>query len=1082
MKRITLLFAFLMMSMGMVLAQSQVEVSGTVISAEDNQPIIGATVRGKTSKKGDRTNIDGKFKFTVPANEKIIVVSFVGMRTQEVTIGKGLIIKLHPDSEQLDEVMVVAFGSQKKASFTGSAAVVSSKDLANHVTTNVANALVGKIPGLQMRGGTGAPGSAGGSMNIRGISTLYAGSSPLIIVDGAPYSSSLSNIPQGDIESVTVLKDASSAALYGARGASGVILVTTKSGSAKDAIINIDAKWGVNTRAIQEYDKIEDPGLFYETYYAQLYNFASTYRNQQGNLIFDKPEKANSWANKKLIEFLKYNVYELPEGENLIGLDGKLNPKATLGRTYTHEGQTYYLTPDDWSREAYGPALRQEYNVSLSGGSSKNTFYASVGYLNDNGVLQFSGYERLTTRLRADYHARKWLKIGANIAYNHSTTKSNPNLDDSLGATNVLYFTSSIPSIYPLYVRTIGADGKPIILKDINGNPLYDFGLEYKGLGQRPFGAPGNPLGANRYNNTTTRSSQLNANGNILLTITDYLSLNATSTVIWGNTLFSHYDNPFFGPRAGINGQLEKSTLENIRQNHVQTLNFDKSFGSHNLKALLGHEYYRTERRKLQGVGQGGFSPEIQELDAFAKKASNGSNLSRYNVEGFFFNLQYDFSGKYFASMSFRRDASSRFHKNHRWGNFWSLGGGWIISKEDFMSSAKWIDILKLKASIGQQGNDNIGDFAFVDLYRLNPATEKDMAPSFSNLGNPNITWETATNVNVGAEFSFFNSRLSGALDLYTKKTSNLLFWSSLPESGGVRGLWDNIGDIRNTGVELSLNGAIIKTSLIDWNINFNIAHNRTKILSLPESKTKLLGGFYEDRNWFEVGGELYNRMTYAYAGVNEKGEALYYYDAALHEKVDGKIINKINVPGKEKSGTTTDHTLATRYAHGSTLPKAFGGFGTTLKIGAFDASLQFDYQIGGKLYDYQYANLVSPASQKPSTISAIHKDVLSSWRSDNQNSNIPRWQYGDKYTAAESDRFLVNASYLNFQAFTLGYTLPSKIIKGITGIRLYAAGENLIFWSARKGLDPRFSFNETETVGSYSPVRSISGGIQLTF
>lgn len=406
-----------------------------------------------------------------PRSDGYLNVSFIGYESQKVPIaGKTTVnIQLKEDITAIDDVLVVAFGTTKKEAFTGSASVIKSEDLQKRQTTNVMNALVGSVAGLQMRGGSGTPGSDSGSINIRGISSMYADTDPLIIVDGAPYSASLSNIPQSDIESVTVLKDAASAALYGARGASGVIIVTTKRSQARDAVINVDMKWGVNSRAVQDYDVITDPGEYYEAVYAQYYN---RYFYGQGM----NATTANAQANTDMLKALAYDVYTRPDGENLIGLDGKLNPNATLGRKVSFNGTDYWMQPDDWTDAAYKNSLRQEYNVSVNGGTDKATYYTSVGYLNEDGIVDNSGYERISARIKADYQAKKWLKLGANVGYIHSSQDLDVGLGTSTYTNNLFYYTSRIAPIYPIYVRTIGADGKIGIKRD----PVRQQGLRLR--------------------------------------------------------------------------------------------------------------------------------------------------------------------------------------------------------------------------------------------------------------------------------------------------------------------------------------------------------------------------------------------------------------------------------------------------------------------------------------------------------------------------------------------------------------------------------------------------------------------------
>lgn len=1073
-EKLLMLLATFFLSVGLVMAQTST-VTGVVISEEDGEPIVGASVLVKGTTLGTVTDIDGKFSIAnVPGTAKTLQVSFVGMKGQEVVIRRGVIkIVLQADTEMLDEVMVVAFGTQKKSAFTGSASVIGTEELSKHITTNVANALVGSTPGLQLRGGSGAPGAGQGSIKIRGIASLYATTDPLIIVDGAPYSASLSNIAQEDIESVTVLKDAASAALYGARGAAGVILVTTKTGKLKKAQVNVDVKWGANSRAIQDYETIDDPGRYYETMYSQYYNY---YFYGQGQ----SAANANVSANTTMMNHLVYNLYTIPDGEQLIGLDGRLNPNATLGRSYEANGETYYLTADNWRDAAYSTALRQEYNVSVNGATDKGSFYASLNYLDEDGIIEYSGFKRLSARVKADYQAQKWMKLTANVGYTRSTTESNPNLNTSWNSTNLMYYTSSIAPIYPIYVRTLDANGNPQIRTDENGNPHYDFGVaasNYPGL-TRPFMSTGNPLGSNRYNDTTSEGSKLNGTFAVDINFTNFLKFNATSTVDWGHTNASYYDNALYGPKVSVNGQIQKSQTDVIRQNHVQTLSYFDDFGKHNVSLMLGHEWYDTKTTYLYAYGQGLFTPDIQEINGAAKAVDSDSYTTEYNVEGFFGSLQYNYDEKYYLSASYRRDASSRFYKDNRWGNFWSIGAAWLVNKEQFFNT-DWVDQLKVKLSVGQQGNDNIGNWAYTDLYTLTAASDTQMAASFYRIGNPDITWETTTNINVGVEFSLFKGRLSGSLDYYNKKTTDLLFWLSVPESAGSRGYYGNIGDIRNSGVELSLQGSVIRTRNIDWSVNFNISHNKDKILKLPEAKTTELGGFTENSRWYREGGSLYNPFRAEYAGVNEQGEATYWVDEDLYGTAYAT-----SKPGKKHSFTTTNPNEATKYEQGSSLPDAYGGFGTTLSAYGFDFSLTFDYQIGGQIYDSMYAGFMSNNAAASGAGKAIHKDILKSWSPNNTSSTIPRFQYGDQYTAAASNRWLTSASYLNFQSFTVGYTLPKSLISklNLSKLRIYATGENLCFWSARQGLDPRYSYTETASTSVYSPVRTIMGGIQLTF
>ena len=1050
-----------------ITAWAQTVITGTVVSAADGEPLIGASVKVKGEKVAAVTDLNGKFRISAEAG-KTLVFSYIAMETVERAAKNGMYVEMTSKEEVMDEVMVVAFGTQKRSSFTGSAAVIDTKDLQKHTVTNVANALVGSVPGLQMRGAKGNPGAGAGSMSIRGISSLYADTEPLIILDGAPYPANLSNIPQEDIESITVLKDAASAALYGARGANGVILITTKKGKTENAEISLDVKWGANSRSVQDYDVIKSPAEYYETYYKGLYN--KYYYN-------DGLSSSDAWtkANAEMLNQLKYNAYSVPNGELLIGKDGKINPNATLGGKHSYNGVDYYITPDDWTNEGYRSGFRQQYDLNMKGQIQRGgDYFLSFGYLNDDGYMKNTNYQRISARAKANYQVKKWLRVGANVGYTNSVNNGDPNLS------NALAMTSYIAPIYPIYVRKYDANGNVVIATDRYGHQKYDYGTDYGNL-IRPIYNTYNPFGSSNYDYNKTKGNTLNATLTADINFTDFLKFNATSTVTYVNSDATQLLNSFEGNKVSVNGQVIKEGTNTLRTNNVQTLTYFDRFGKHDINFMLGHEYYRMNTSFLQAVGQGLFSNEIPEISAAANnKFSSTSYSDMYNVEGFFGNLYYNYDEKYFLSASYRRDASSRFHKEHRWGNFWSGGVAWLMNKESFLADQKWIDNLKLKFSVGQQGSDGVPNFLYADLYKLTPVSDKEMAPTFYMKGNPEITWEKTTNINLGVDFSFWNGRLSGTVEYYNKLTSDQLFWMSIPETMGSRGYYGNMGDVRNSGVELTLNGSVIRTRDIEWTLYGNLAHNKNRIVSLPEDKfidpENGYNGWQEDSKWLEEGKSIYNAFYTKYAGVNEKGQALYW--------VDEEIAGKTDRPGKNLSYTTTKYEEATFYECGDQMPAVFGGFGTTFSAYGFDLSMTFDYQIGGKIHDYRYAGLMGAPENSQNAGYNFHKDLVNAWSPSNTESNIPRFTYGDTYVTIRSDRWLTSASYLNFQSFTVGYTLPKKLTSklGISKARLYCSGENLCFWSARQGLDPRSSFIETSSSNVYSPARTVMGGIQVTF
>ena len=1064
-RKLMLLLACLFVGIGLVTAQTQ-RVTGVVISDEDGQPVIGASVLVKGTQQGTITDVDGKFTLTnVPSSAETLVVSYVGMHQQEVEIQPNVTVRMKTNAELLDEVMVVAYGTAKKSAFTGSAAVMHSDEINKIQTSNAANALEGKVAGVQLNNASGQPGATSPTIRIRGISSINAGNDPLIILDGSPYEGDLNNISTQDIESMTVLKDAASNALYGARGANGVIIITTKKGTSGKATVTVDAKWGSNSRAARDYNYITDPAQYYEMYYGALKN----YYLGQGQ----SEAAAHASANTNMLGTgdygLGYSVYTVPQGQYLIGVNGKLNPNATLGNIVNYNGQAYLVRPDDWLDEAYRTGLRQEYNVSISAGTDKSSFYASVSYLNNEGIVDKSDYERLTGRLKADYQVKEWLKVGANMSYTHYDVNQLSEDGASNSSGNIFAYATQIAPIYPLYIR----DGQGNIMKDSNGFTMYDFGNKDNAGLSRPLLSGANPYAANLLDTNNNEGNAMTATGFAEIRFLKDFKFTWTSNVAVDEMRTNLYTNPYYGQYASSNGIVSKYHTRQLAYNHQQILNWKRSFGQHNVDVMLGHESFYYKYYELYASKSNSFDPNNIELAGAITNVNSSSYISDYNTEGYFGRVQYDFDEKYFLSGSYRRDASSRFHPDNRWGNFWSAGAAWIISKESFFN-ADWVDLLKIKASYGSQGNDNIGNYRYVNTYTIvNSGGSPAALPN--TMGNKDITWETNGNFNAGVDFEFFDGRFTGTVEYFYRKTSDMLFSFPLAPSFGYTSYYANVGDMRNQGVELDFNGTPIKTNDLEWNIRLNLTQYKNKITYLPEErKTMVVDGVpgYSSGSYYYGEGEpLYTYRLQKYAGVNENGESMWYMNVT---DKDG------NVTGVT---TTTNYADADYYLCGTALPDVYGGFGTSLSYKGLDFSIDFTYQLGGQVYDGDYAAMMSSptASSKGSN---FHADLLNAWSPENTGSNIPRFQFGDQYTAGSSDRFLTSASYLSLQNINLGYTLPSSITKKlqIEKVRVYVTADNIWYWSKRQGLDPRQSITGSTTNSYYSPMRTISGGITLTF
>ena len=1073
-KRLTMFLAVLVLCVGSALAQTKV--SGTVLSQDDGQPIIGAAVKVDGTSTGMLTDVNGRFSLTLPEGKNSITISYLGYLSQTVKAKNGMRVFLKSDAAALDEVIVVAYGTQKKSAFTGSAAQVDAKAIEAHVSSNVANALAGAAPGVQIINTSGDPTNSSPTIRVRGIGSMSAGNSPLIVLDGMPFDGALNSINPNDVESMTVLKDASASAIYGARGANGVVLITTKKGRNQEAEIKFDAKWGSNSRLIPQYDVIDDPGQYYETYFKQLYN-SQLYNGKTA-------AEAYAFASKNIYDEknggLGYQIFTVPEGENLVGTNLRLNPKAKLGYS---DGE-YYYTPDDWYDEAFHNSFRQEYNVSFSGVTDKLNYYASAGYLKDGGIVNNSDMQRYTARLNVDYQVKKWLKIGTNMAFSHRDA-NRPSYSSSWGSSgNIFYICNMIAPIYPLYVR------------DANGNIMTDAGRTVYDANQTNFKRAnfvGNAIRDNEVNRTKTYLDNFDGKFSAVLTPIEGLTLSANLAVSSRNARQNDMSSTF-GSAAAQDGiaYVEHSRFFNVTTQYLAEYRTDFANNTHHLDVLAGYEQYKHKYQLLWGQNDHLFNPYIGELGnaAGSDNKQMDSFTQNYMTEGYLARIQYDYLEKYFLSTSYRRDASSRFAPGHRWGNFYSLGLAWEMAKENFLKDVKWIDMLKLKASYGEQGNDAIGELAgsavssstegwftpYADQYAATYANGYSLILKYK--GNEELTWEKSKAWNIGVDFSLFKGRLTGTLEYFNRKTSDLLYYKPVPLSAGnPTGEYPiNVGKITNKGVEFNVVGTIIRNNDITWTANLNLTHYKNTIDELDESVRE--NGIKESTRIITEGGSLYDAYMFRYAGVDkETGEALYYYK----EKDENG-----NETGKDL--TTNNFSQADKYNCGSVLPKLFGGFGTTVYAYGFDLSAQFQFQLGGKIYDGSYQALMHTQA---SAGQAWHKDALNAWTPENRDTDVPRLDGDTQVGQSAVDRFQISSNYLSLNNATLGYTFPKKLIAPLTltSLRIYVAGENLFVWSKRKGLDPRYSLGiggytsgSGLNTNSYSSMRTITAGLTVTF
>lgn len=1031
------------------------QISGTV-TGPDNSPIAGATIMVDGTSTGTTTAANGRFTISAPGNA-VLTVSFIGYQTQKIAIANrtNITVKMEEDTTSIDEVTVVAFGTKRKQDLVGSVSKVKPTIISNSQATSVSNALEGAVAGLQVVSSSGQPGKDA-DIVIRGVGSLSASNKALIVVDGVPFNGNLSDINPADIESITVSKDAVSNSLYGSRAANGVVMVTTKTGRKDKMTVQFQGTWGVTSRAYKDYDMVTDQGEFYRLTWYGLRNTAMA----GGKTL---AEAAKAASDGLLGELGNYNAFIIPNGEYLVGEDGRLNSKAR--KRYD----------DTFADAMFKNSFRQEYVASASGGSEKTDYYVSMGYLDNESYLIGSSYDRLTTRVNVNSQLKRWLKVGANLAYSKTTQNG---VNEGVGkASNPFDVARGWAPIFP--VHAYDAEGN--MKYDDNGKPMYDAGNgETDGTTERPTATNQNLI--NTLNEDIRESVYHNLSSRTYAEVKflkDF-TFQANYSYDFTNMYRTEYYTPTIGDGASFGGRGTKRTFNTSTTNFNQLLGYEKTIGEHNVSAKLGHEYYHYQTDHFEGQKTRFFDPMNPELDNGGKLEYIESNTVEHNIEGYFAMADYNYAHKYYVSGAFRRDGTSRF--KNRWGNFWSVGAAWRISAEDFMAGASsWLNDLKLRASYGTQGNENViyateegyvypySYTLYQDQYKITwDGSSLGYSPVF--YGNPDLTWEKQKTIDVGLDFRLWD-RFYGSVEYFNRKTDDMLFQKTLNISAGRPYNWENLGAMRNQGIEFDLNVDIFKKKDFQWTVSIVGSHYSNKILTLPEENR---ADGIVSRRYFKMmeGKSRYEYYTYMYAGMDDKGNAMWYTDEL--DENDEPTGNKI---------TTTTYADAKKYYLGkSALPDFNGGLNTTLYYKGLDLSIATAFQIGGWAFDENYLSGMS------SSFYVGHsRDMWDTFDPETGKGKYPIWNANNSsnsYTQT-SDAHLVKASYFSIRNITIGYSFPKAWMSklGIGNIRVFLSADNLALWSKRQGFDPRISmYGDNTDYGGYSPMRVISGGVNLTF
>lgn len=962
-----LFVTFCILFSGTTFAQ-QIKIRGIVLDELD-EPVVGASVIA-TPAYGTITDVNGSFELSVEKSIKSLEISYIGYQTQKVAVATNLKIKLKPDTQQLDEVLVVAYGTTKKSSFTGSASVVRSDEIKKFQGTGFTDALQGLTAGVNVSQDASNPG-AEARISIRGIANMAGNTTPLYVVDGVPYDGSLNSINTNDIASLTVLKDAAAASLYGSRAANGVVIITTKTGKAGKVKVNFNASWGTSDNAVG-YGKKADPKQTLLLYWEGLYN--DKYYFEGGC----SKQEAGDYASQSLLGKIFTAQGKDPTGkpiyvspfnhidEDWVLHDGNGNPYINPNLTYAWNENDW-----DWYGAYYKRKLRQNYSIDISGATEngKTNYFISTGFLDDKGYGGGDYYKRYSFSANVNSEINKWLAMGGSLRYAYSRQSSS-------GSTRALNYNMTLASPY---LRN--ASNTDWVRSEMTGERVLQYGAYTSFFGVHPLSNRGDYWdNDNNDNFSNNDASNLNARYyaqislpyNIkfktTLNLDDNTSRSYTyDSAIWG----SGQSEPWGNTIRPSGGSASRSNFHSMSVTNSNILSWNQSFDKHNISFLVGQEAYYQRTEYTAGGGSGIYQMNQFQVDSATKDYWSSSFSDRYALLSYISKLDYNYDDKYYLSGSFRRDGSSCFAPESRWGNFWSTGASWRISNEKFMEDFDWIDNLVIRGSYGTSGNDRLiprqsnGKGGSRILYAYQGTYESNNLYNISglkpaSLATPKLHWEKNEQWNIGVDFALF-SWLNGTLEYYTRSSDGLLYYQELPLSaqvGNVTGINTNVGDIRNSGFEATLGFQLFNQNKFQWRIDVNMSTLKNEVTKLPTE----IGFWSNVVAWYklEEGGSLYDFWAPRFAGVDpESGYATYY-------KKDGSVVNKTAALTKD------DYEFV-----GSALPKVYGSLTNSFNFYGFDASFMLYYSLGGHMYCYNKSELASYSRVGVSPVLDLVKGVV---------------------------------------------------------------------------------------------------------
>ena len=999
-KKLTSVLLFLAMSVGVVSAQTS-KVTGKVIG-EDGEPVIGASIIVKGTTVGTVTDFDGNFTLDVPANGKQLVISYIGMKAKEVMVAPNVNVTLAADTQNLDEVVITGYGVTRKAAFTGASQVVDSKILTRTTDADPVKALQGSVAGFQMSAETGQPGGFN-SVKIRGLGSFNSGTQPLYVVDGVPVTSGkmgmrkdedatinpLATLNPNDIESISVLKDATATSIYGARAANGVIVITTKKGKSGATKFNFSTKLGASMLP-----------------------------------------KRNDYRMLNAEDWVSFQTELLGNSEFI----SKGNREEALAFIQSEDGLGLAYDPNantDWYDEVTRSGFTQEYNLDVSGGNDKLKFFISGGYYDELGTVIGKDMKRYSGRLNIENQVNKYIKIGLNATASYS------DMNNGAGGG---YFSDPITQAYmQLPVQPV---------KDADGEWNFNTVNGY------------NPVAQRSERGDRNRSKQYKA------IVSPWLSATFKDFTFTSRYGMDYLNIKEFGlwskmqPQGSdMNMMGEEGNIYTTMWTWTNTLNYIHAFGNHHLNVMIGQEAQKATEENAYLAGSNYPSDVVITVENAAKPSSASTSLRNYALASFFANAEYDYNDKYYLSGSIRRDGSSRFGANNKWATFWSVGAKYRFFTEEFMQpTSAWLTNGTLRASYGTTGNQELDEwYQALGLYGFgyNYQNRPGMVPT--QIANPNLRWESTAKFNVGVELGFFN-RVSLDVDYYINRTTDMLFEVPLSRVTGFESIMQNVGEMKNSGVELTLNYNPISTQHFRWDMSLNLTHNKNEIVKLSTDKP------IETTTTIREAGRPYNTFKMVeYAGVNPETGAQMWYK------------------GTEGTETTENYNEAGKRYMGCADPKVYGGFSNSFRLYDFDLSFQFNYSFGGKLYNSAARYDENTDNPFGNTTQYVFDNM---WRQPGDQTDVPAPVYGN--ITSHSSRYLMNGSYIKLKTLQFGYNLPGELVRQahLGSVRIYVTGDNLLTWTLGKdfrGIDP-----ETGSDGviwwNYPVSRKLMFGLNVSF